>query len=380
MQFGVPVTGTGIVKSTNGILDAAVSKVVLTEPATSATLTIANGKTLTANNSIAFTGTDGTTITLPTTSATMARTDAAQTFTGTQSFLGVVQAPNYYINANSGRLLFGVSSDVMLLRKAAANLQQGAADAAAPVAQTSSVQSVAAGTSNTAGVTRTYSASQGTGTGVGGSHVFQVAPAGAPGTAQNALAPAFTINGDGSSAFVYAVTAPTFNGVTLATTETLFLKAADFIPRTTSGCGINSTESTTNKINLDVLEFDAAAIEYAQLDTVLPKEWNAGTITAKFHWTAASGSGDVVWAIQAVALANDDAIDTAFGTAQSATDTLTAVSDLDISPATSAFAVGGTPAAGNHVVFQVYRDATNGSDTLAVDAQLIGVTLTYTKA
>ncbi len=45
----------------------------------------AASKTLTINNSIGLTGTDGTTMTFPSTSATIARTDAAQTFTGTQT-------------------------------------------------------------------------------------------------------------------------------------------------------------------------------------------------------------------------------------------------------------------------------------------------------
>jgi len=63
-----------------------INKVTVTAPATSATLTIANGKTLTANNSLTLAGTDATTMTFPTTSATIARTDAAQTFSGTQTF------------------------------------------------------------------------------------------------------------------------------------------------------------------------------------------------------------------------------------------------------------------------------------------------------
>lgn len=50
------------------------------------TAAITTGKTFTLNNSLTFSGTDGTTITTPATSATMARTDAAQTFTGIQTF------------------------------------------------------------------------------------------------------------------------------------------------------------------------------------------------------------------------------------------------------------------------------------------------------
>lgn len=83
-----------------------VNKVTITAPATSATLTVANGKTLTANssltlagvdaktltvnNSLTLAGTDATVMTFPSTSATIARTDAAQTFTGTQTYSGPI--------------------------------------------------------------------------------------------------------------------------------------------------------------------------------------------------------------------------------------------------------------------------------------------------
>ena len=100
-----------------------VNKVVITAPTTASTLTIADGKTLavndnatlgtggltlgnsggftaaaskvlTANNSLTLAGTDATTHTFPTTSATIARTDAAQTFTGVQIFGTGLQADN----------------------------------------------------------------------------------------------------------------------------------------------------------------------------------------------------------------------------------------------------------------------------------------------
>ena len=65
-----------------------INKVALTAPATASTLTIADGKTLTASNTLILAGTDSTTMTFPATSATIARTDAANTFTGTQTFSG----------------------------------------------------------------------------------------------------------------------------------------------------------------------------------------------------------------------------------------------------------------------------------------------------
>lgn len=67
-----------------------INRITFTQPAAGATLTIADGKTLTANRTLTLTGTDGVTVTFPTTNATMARTDAAQTFTGTQTFSGSV--------------------------------------------------------------------------------------------------------------------------------------------------------------------------------------------------------------------------------------------------------------------------------------------------
>lgn len=53
------------------------------------TLTIAAGKIATVNNTLTFAGTDGTTMTMPSTSATLARTDAANTFTGHQTIEGI---------------------------------------------------------------------------------------------------------------------------------------------------------------------------------------------------------------------------------------------------------------------------------------------------
>lgn len=85
------------------------------------------------------------------------------------------------------------SVDLELIRSTAATLQQGSSDDASPVAQTFKVQSVASGTSNTAGANWTIKGSAGTGTGVGGSIIFQTTPAGSSGTSQNTHTTAFTI-------------------------------------------------------------------------------------------------------------------------------------------------------------------------------------------
>jgi hypothetical protein len=109
------------------------------------------------------------------------------------------------LDAENTRVIFGATTisgsgqiftgDTFVGRAAAANIRFGGADAAAPVAQTLSFQSVLAGTSNTAGVNTTFKASAGTGTGAGGSFLFQTALAGSSGTTQNAFTTALTIDG-----------------------------------------------------------------------------------------------------------------------------------------------------------------------------------------
>lgn len=51
---------------------------------------VASGKLLSSSNTLTLAGTDGTTMTFPTTSATVARTDASNTFTGAQTFSNTI--------------------------------------------------------------------------------------------------------------------------------------------------------------------------------------------------------------------------------------------------------------------------------------------------
>jgi len=160
----------------------------------------------------------------------------------------------------------------------------------------------------------------------------------------------------------------------------VWIPASAWIPRTTTGCGIDSTETTTNRQNFDQLLFDAATNEFAQALVRMPSNYNNGTVTARFYWTASAGSGAVVWGLQGRAFADDDALDTAAGTAQTVTDTLLATNDMHISGSTSAITIGGTPAATTPIQFQLYRDATAAGDTLGNDARLLGVEIIFTSA
>lgn len=159
-----------------------------------------------------------------------------------------------------------------------------------------------------------------------------------------------------------------------------FLSAAGMWPSTTNGCDdAQKVEYGTNDIDIYVLDFSTGVDEYAQVTTVMPDDYDGNTITAQFRWLAPGGSGDVVWGLQGIAYVDNDAIDVAWGTAQTVTDTLTAVGDECVSAETSAITLAGSPTAGCRVQFRVSRKGTDGSDTLGAVARLIGVTIRYTR-
>ncbi|HEX9061346.1 MAG TPA: hypothetical protein VF941_14295 [Clostridia bacterium] len=118
----VLATSSTLVTPSLGVATAtSVNKVAITAPATSATLTIADGKTLTAsnsltlagvdgktltvNNSLTIAGTDGTTMTFPSSSDTVVTLTATQTITNkrrTRRFVTTTQSATPAINSDNG--------------------------------------------------------------------------------------------------------------------------------------------------------------------------------------------------------------------------------------------------------------------------------------
>ena len=93
----------------------------------------------------------------------------------------------------------------------------------------------------------------------------------------------------------------------------------------------------------------------------------------------------MAWALQGVAIGDDDALDAAFGTAvvagaASTGDTGGTTDDLYSTPESAAITIAGTPAASDMVIFRLLRDVSDAADTLAVDARLHGITLFMTTA
>lgn len=152
------------------------------------------------------------------------------------------------------------------------------------------------------------------------------------------------------------------------------LSAGAMWERTTSGsAALLKNETTTNKINYMTLDFDQTTQEHIQFQWPAVRNYDNGTVKFTPYWTASAGTGGVVFEMSGVALSNDDAIDTAFGTGQTSTDTLITTGDLHVGPQSSAIEIGGTPADSDFHFWQIARLTGNGSDTLTGDAKLLGI-------
>ena len=114
---------------------------------------------------------------------------------------------------------------------------------------------------------------------------------------------------------------------------------------------------------MKVLDFDAGTDEFAQFSVAFPKSWNEGTVTFQAFFTAnTTNTGDVAFAMQAVALADNGDLNTAFrsdvgpaGKAMSGT-----ANDLAVTAESGAVTIAGSPSTDEYVFFQLMRDVSEG--------------------
>jgi len=191
-----------------------------------------------------------------------------------------------------------------------------------------------------------------------------------------------TITTAGVGTFDGAVSS-TAGAVTGRNYKTIYVDAGSMVPTGgADGAESETQELATNDVMYDFLAFDTSQDEFAQFKLVMPEQWDAGTIRAKFYWTPTNtNTGDVAWFIQARAHAQDGAMDQAFGTAVSvhtADDVGNGTANqLHITNSTTdmTVATSGSLGEGQMVMFQVYRDVS--ADNYDADARLLGVSLQY---
>jgi len=162
--------------------------------------------------------------------------------------------------------------------------------------------------------------------------------------------------------------------------ETLFVPASSMTPGTTSGAAAGQTETSTNKINFDTLDFDTAADENAHFMVDFPKSWNLGTITFNAVWTAATGgTTGIALFMECVAIGDNVTSDTAYGTAVGITDDAqTGALEIYVTATSAAITIGNTPADDEMTFCRVFRDVSDANDDLAEDMLLLGINVFYT--
>jgi hypothetical protein len=168
--------------------------------------------------------------------------------------------------------------------------------------------------------------------------------------------------------------------VKVAGKESIYVPAAAMYPSTTNPCSdLTQVETTALRPDLKVLDFADGADDFAQFTIAFPKSWNEGTVTFQPFWTVTgTNTGTVAWQLAAVAITNDESINTAFGT-QVATTALAfsgTSNDLMVSAESGAVTIAGSPAANDMCFFQINRDIS--ADTQSGAARLIGIKILFT--
>ena len=160
--------------------------------------------------------------------------------------------------------------------------------------------------------------------------------------------------------------------------ETIWIPAVAMYGNTTNGAEAGQTE-LSNGPEIKTLDFDKDSDEFAQFAIAFPKSWNEGTVTFQAFFTAAStNTGTTAFVLNAVALADNGDLNTAFGTAVGPTaKAMSGTSnDLAVTAESGAVTIAGSPSTDEYVFFQIMRDVS--ADSLTADAKLLGIKLFFT--
>jgi hypothetical protein len=148
----------------------------------------------------------------------------------------------------------------------------------------------------------------------------------------------------------------------------------------TSSPAVAACKTGTNT-QMGVLDFADSASLSAQIHHKLPSTWT-GSIDVNIKWLTSATSGNVVWQMAAVCVADAETDDPAFATAVTVTDaakgTTLQTNDATLTMTTSDTITG--CAAGELMHLKILRDAAHASDTLAATARLIGIELVMREA
>ena len=135
---------------------------------------------------------------------------------------------------------------------------------------------------------------------------------------------------------------------------------------------------TGTNTQMGVLDFADSSNLSAQSHLKLPSTWT-GTVDANIKWMTTATSGNVVWQLSTICVADAETDDPAFNTASTVTDTAKGTTNQTNDASITTVTVTGC-AAGELMHIKIQRDSAHASDTLAATARLIGLELVIREA
>jgi len=161
--------------------------------------------------------------------------------------------------------------------------------------------------------------------------------------------------------------------------QTIWIPAGAMIASTTAGATAGTVEESTNDQNYNTMDFATDADDHAEFQIPFPNSWDLGTLNFRVYWrSTATDTDGVSFGFQAVAIADNQAIDASWGTAVVVDDANQgAAGELLVSAISGAVTVAGSPGDGELVFGRLFRDVSDSNDTAGEDAQVIGAHIYY---
>jgi hypothetical protein len=161
--------------------------------------------------------------------------------------------------------------------------------------------------------------------------------------------------------------------------ESIFIPAAGVVSRLTGGAVYSQTQTATNLVQKAGFLFSGTTAEYAQFYLGSPKQWNKGTVVARFVFAPTTTATAATWfELSGLARGSGDSLEAAFGTAQGILTSHTTADTVSVSADTAAITLSGTPITNDILIFQVKRNPANAGDTYTANALLLGVWIDFT--
>ena len=131
---------------------------------------------------------------------------------------------------------------------------------------------------------------------------------------------------------------------------------------------------TGSNTQLAVAQFADAANLSMQGHFSLPSDFT-GAIDVNGAWRTSATSGDVVWQVATICVADAETVDPAFNSSSTVTETAKGTTLQLNNFSISSVTITGC-AASEELFFKFYRDSGHGSDTLAATAELVALRFT----